>query len=425
MDGVTGAAATAPAALTPVSAEERIEAIDVIRGFALLGILSMNILSFGLPEIARLNPMAAGGFEGLSFVAWVVCYLVFDEKMFTLFAMLFGAGMVLLARRSEAAGRSPAGLFYRRAFWLLVIGLLHGYLLWDGDILYAYAVTGMVAYLFRRRSPATLVLLGVLYLIAAAGLILGILMLSAPAGDKAADPYVPSVLKQTADVEAVRSGSYLDLLRRRAPKTFEYETRSFLLGVFPLTLGRMLLGMALMKWGVFSGARSTRFYWRLLLAGYGLGLPLVGLGAYLQIHHRFDSRVLFRGGQEPNSFGSVFVALGHVAALVLICKAGLVRRLRAGLAAVGRMALTSYLMQTVLCTTLFYGYGFGLYGRLDRIGLLGVMAAIWAVQLIYRPLWLAHFRYGPAEWLWRSLTYLRWKPILLASPGRALSEVQQ
>lgn len=148
----------------PVASTERFASIDVVRGFALCGILVMNIMSFGLPEAAYMNPTVGGGFSGLNFIQWVIAALIFDGKMMSTFSMLFGAGMVIMTDRTEARGGSPAAFFYRRAGILLVFGMLHGYLLWMGDILYSYAICGMIVYLFRNRGPRILVMLGIIFL---------------------------------------------------------------------------------------------------------------------------------------------------------------------------------------------------------------------------------------------------------------------
>ncbi len=200
-------------------------------------------------------------------------------------------------------------------------------------------------------------------------------------------------------------GSYLQIARERAPGSLYMQTMLFGTFVGWATLGRILIGMGLMKLGVFSGERSRRFYLVLMLLGYGLGLPLVATGASGLIRNQFDVVYKFGGGMEYNSFASILVALAHVGTLLLVYKAGAVQWLTRRLAAVGRMALSNYLAQTIICTTLFYGYGFGLFGKLDRFQLAGVVVAIWALQLWYSPIWLKHFRFGPFEWLWRTLTY--------------------
>ena len=186
----------------------------------------------------------------------------------------------------------------------------------------------------------------------------------------------------------------------------------FILGGFWLAGGRMLIGMGLMKLDVFSGRRSRRFYLWLALLGYGIGLPLVAYDAYKLIRTNFGFRFQLHGGIFLNFFGSVLVALGHVGALMLIFKAGRLTWLTSRLAAVGRMALTNYLTHSIVCTTLFYGYGFGAFGHVNRTGLAGIVLVIWIVQLLVSPIWLERFRFGPAEWLWRSLTYWKLQPMV-------------
>jgi uncharacterized protein len=202
-------------------------------------------------------------------------------------------------------------------------------------------------------------------------------------------------------------------VKERAKELLIGQTVGFLLGGFWLAGGRMLIGMGLMKLGVFSGQRPRSFYIGLMLLGYGIGLPLVAYDAYELIRTNFGIGFQIHGGIFLNFFGSVLVALGHVGALMLIYKAGLLTWLTSRLAAVGRMALTNYLTHSIVCTTLFYGYGFGLFGTINRTGLAAIVLAIWTFQLIVSPIWLKYFRFGPAEWLWRSLTYWRLQPMLV------------
>jgi len=197
------------------------------------------------------------------------------------------------------------------------------------------------------------------------------------------------------------------------------HTAGCVVGLVWMIGGRMLVGMGLMKLGVFAAARSRRFYVWMAALGYGVGLPLVGYDTYALLRSHFHYPEALRSGYLFTYVGSVPVALGHVAVVMLVCRAGAVRRLTARLAAVGRMALTNYLMQSALCTALFYGYGLGLYGKLDRTGLAGVVLAVWAAELAWSPVWLRYFRFGPAEWLWRSLTYWRPQPLRRAAEPAA------
>jgi uncharacterized protein len=173
----------------------------------------------------------------------------------------------------------------------------------------------------------------------------------------------------------------------------------------------MLLGMALFKTGVLSAARSGRFYAGMVAIGYGAGLPLVIAGVVRNFAAGWAYEYSMFFGSQYNYWGSVLVALGHVGLVMLFCRSGLLSGLKRVLAAYGRMALTNYLVQTVICTTLFYGHGLGLFGYVERWQQILLVVAIWVVQLVYSPLWLQRYRFGPAEWAWRSLTYGRRQPM--------------
>jgi uncharacterized protein len=409
--------------LTPVRPDERIASIDVLRGVALLGILSINIWGFALPYTVFLDPTVAGGWDGWNRGVWIVFHLLAEQKMMSLFSMLFGAGLIVMVRRSDERGTSLVAIYYRRIAWLLVFGLLHAYLLWEGDILVPYALCGLVLYPFRRLRPRTQMILGLLVFLSQVAMTagLGLLLLSlreatGPDNDQGSGEL--RELRQTLednlfpprDIEKQideHHEGYIPQFWRRASDNISLQTGDFLLWAGPRAGGLMLVGMALMQWGVFAATRSYRFYVRLMLAGYGLGLPLVAYGIHDMMTHDFDflRQDLISG--HFNYIGSLLVALGHTGLVMLICKAGLLPWLTSRLAAVGRMALSNYLTQTIICTTLFEGWGFGLFGRLNRVELLGVVAAIWLLQLIVSPLWLRRFRFGPMEWLWRSLTYGR------------------
>jgi uncharacterized protein len=171
--------------------------------------------------------------------------------------------------------------------------------------------------------------------------------------------------------------------------------------------------MGLMKMGVFAASRSWRFYGWMVSLGYSLGLPLAVYDTYFLIQHDFGFKAFLPSQYFFHHIGGLLVALGHIGVVMLICKAGAIQWLTHRLAAVGRMALSNYLMQSVICTTLFYGWGFGLFATLSRTELAGVVLAIWVFQLLISPIWLRSYRFGPAEWLWRSLTYWRWQPMRL------------
>jgi uncharacterized protein len=427
----------------PVSSAERYYSVDVLRGFALLGILAMNIVAFAWPGSAYGNPMRGGGFEGLDRGIWFFNHMFFEAKMMTLFSMLFGAGLVLMDQRAEARGAHIRGVYYRRVLWLLVIGLIHAYLIWSGDILVLYAECGLFLYFFRNLAPRTLIVLGILALLYLVPILFGI-----TAGMDSVKSYLKNAsvridaqqqagqvpdardrlaqilwvgrlresfsespeknLKSWNEDLEVHRGGYPGIVKHRAWNLFMEHTVAFLLAGWSLAMGRMLIGMGLMKLGVFSAQRSRRFYIGMVLLGYGIGLPLMVFDANELIRHSFSTSYEMHGGILYNYFGSLVVALGHVGMLILIIQSGALTWLTRRLAAVGRMALSNYLTHSLVCTTLFYGYGVGLFGDINRTGLAAIVLIIWVSQLLYSPIWLRYFRFGPAEWAWRSLTY--WKP---------------
>lgn len=470
----------------PVAEARRIDSLDVLRGFAVLGILIMNIQSFGLPMAAYMNPTVAGGFTGANYWIWVVCHLLADLKFMSIFSMLFGAGIVLFTSRVEARGRSARGLHYRRMGWLMLIGIVHGYLLWLGDILFMYALSGMVLYLARRWRPRTLIVVGTAAVLITATLTtlfgLQYRMLekaierhdreaaivapveedgapspdaggavesadspSSPeeSGDAAAsDPesaelmrgvtvararaaikemrhnYDPPPEAIEKEVRAMR-GSYLDEIIYRAPHTAFMQTFLVLFYGWRV-IGMMLLGMALFKWGVLGAARSSRFYASMAVIGFAVGLPIIWIGLQRDLTVDFYYLQAKFEHSHYNYFGSVFTALGWIGVIMLLCRSGAWPWLTNSLAAVGRMAFTNYLMHTIICTTIFNGRsGLGLakFGEFDRVQLLAVVAAIFALQLVLSPIWLRCLRFGPFEWLWRSLTYWRLQPMRRPVPA--------
>ncbi len=421
----------------PVAGSERFTAIDTLRGVAVLGILAMNIYAFAMPFPAYGNPLLMGGTEWYNLGIWFVTHLFFDLKFMAIFSMLFGAGIIIMWERAEARGVRFAPLHFRRQLLLLAFGAMHGYLLWSGDILFHYALTGMLITGLRKRSPRRLITIGVLVLpialvvMSAAGVFLADMRDRAlaiseleAAGETLSEEQVetrdwwadaraniaPTSEDLATEVGAYRGG-YLDIVKYRAPETYSNQVEGYLTFIGWRVSGLMLFGMALMKLGIISGQRDKGFYRRMLLFGYGAGLPLVVLGTVMQYRAEWDAFHMFRVGMTPNYFGSVFVALGHIAAVILIVKSGALPGLMSRFTAVGRMAFTNYLMHSVVMTTVFYGYGFGLYGQVDRLTQMGFVVAMLAFQLWLSPVWLRRYRFGPAEWLWRSLTYGRAQPM--------------
>lgn len=401
---------TAPSAPGPVRERDRIHALDVLRGVAVLGILTMNIGSFSMPSAAYFNPTAWGDPTGLNGWVWRVTHVAADLKFMAIFSMLFGAGIVLMSERRVARGLGATGLHFRRMFWLLAFGLAHAHLLWYGDILVWYALAGSVVFFMRNRRPRTLIVTGVLLIGIGWGITAsaGLTWDSWSAEDQAEvlaelDPSEATIARE---VEVYRSGWWAQM-EHRSSMAVEMETATFLLWAFWRVSGLMLLGMALYKLGVFSAHASTRSYTILLGLGLLVGVPIVVHGIGWQFSHGWEAPGYFFIGSSFNYLASPLVALAWVSLVMLAVKAGALTSVTTRLAAVGRMAFTNYIAQTVLCTSIFYGHGLGLFGTLDRTAQLGVVLAVWSVLLMVSPLWLRHFHYGPLEWAWRSLVYGR------------------
>lgn len=421
----------------PVPGTERITAIDTLRGVAVLGILVMNIYGFAMPFMGYNNPLMYGGVEWYNLGTWFATHIVFDQKFMTIFSMLFGGGLVIMWERATARGAPFGRIYYRRQFWLLLIGALHAYLIWFGDILFHYALMGMFVYLFRKLQPKTLIIIACFMLPVAPLLSFGSSVYIAKLGvqveeveaqieagetpteeqlaakqewDEMAPFISPGQEELEKDLSVYRS-DYGSILEFRAPMVVMMQTQATLFFILWRVGGLMLLGMALMKLGVLSGKHDAAFYRRMLVIGYGLGLPVMLFSAYSLSAHQWDGQYQFRIGMVPNYIGSILVAMGHIAAVMLIVKRGLFSALMARCTAVGRMALSNYLMHSIVLTTIFYGYGLGLYGTIPRIWQMAFVAGLLGFQLWLSPIWLDRFRFGPVEWLWRSLTYWRRQPM--------------
>ncbi|CAD7715544.1 hypothetical protein LMG31884_16880 [Xanthomonas hydrangeae] len=400
--------------LQPIAATERIVVLDVLRGFALLGILLMNIEAFVGPLDLALTGVDPH-WHGIDRVADALVYLFVQGKFYTLFALLFGMGFAVMAQRAEQAGRVFFGMYLRRTLGLLAIGLAHALLLWSGDILVTYALLALLLLATRSVPTVTLPWVAALVYCCAPGLMLlygvaGALTQADPAAAvewkaamaDAAQQAVANVQTQRA---AYGSGTYLQATLQRWHDLQEAMSGLSING--PAMLGMFLLG----SWFVRSGAIAApeRFPRLFRMLRYGV-LPL-GLGVMLVSYAlepwmdpaRLDLRV--SGAFALSLIAGPLMSLGYAAWVVQLAP-----RL-ACLAPAGRMALTNYLLQSLLCTWVFYGYGLGYFEQLPRMWQLPFALGLFALQVVLSQLWLRWFRFGPMEWLWRSVTYLRVPPM--------------
>lgn len=386
-----------PELTKPVSEPERIAALDVIRGMAVCGILLVNIESFGMVREARYDPGAAGGDGGLNNLVWLGTFLFADTKFIAIFTMLFGAGIAVFdQRRRERRARGAWAVYYRRMLFLLALGAAHGLFLWRGDILYFYAFWGLALYFAPRFPAIVLALVG-----------LGLYTW-----------HVQDFSQQLAAIgsgysrweQEIYQGGWMDQYAFR--KQFE---RYYLIDVpfqfAPHLVGLMLIGMASYKTGFLAG---RGWLWAYAIAAVG---ALAAGGAMMvsstNLQHGFESAALAR----QFVWGSLLLSFGYIAAAVVAARTLGDWLVVLGLGAMGRMALTNYLMQSIICTTIFYGYGFGMFNRLSRVEQLGIVLGIWAFQMVFSALWIKVFRFGPFEWIWRTVSYWRFQPMIRRAPA--------
>ena len=399
--------------LAPVAETARIESIDAVRGFALLGILLMNIQMFSMVGAAYFNPTAYGDLTGANYVVWYLSHLLADQKFMTIFSSLFGAGIVLMWQNAESKGRKAAGLHYRRTFWLLVFGAVHAYAMWSGDILFIYGLCSLWAFWFRRLSPTTLIIIGLILIMVSPGLFFmagSTIEFWPPEATEGFEAGWQPTPEQIAEEVGNYRGGWLDQMPSRAQQSVGLHTGAFIFWGFWRVTGLMLIGMALFKLGFFSAEWSEKAYLTLLIVAILIGLPIVALGVRANFAAGWDISRFFLGPLY-NYVTSLLVSMGWASGILLLCKRGALQGLTAAFANVGRMALTNYLLQTIICTTIFYGHGFGYFGSVSRVGQLLIVFGVWAFLIPFSSWWLQRFRFGPFEWLWRTLSYLKVQPM--------------
>ncbi|WP_040005852.1 DUF418 domain-containing protein [Fibrisoma limi] len=435
--------AVAPA--RPVSQTERIRTIDMLRGVALLGILLMNIPFFSMAD--RFSDAFRNDPTNVNFWVSAVITVLFEGKMRALFSMIFGVGIILFVARKEQADRAAFGLFFRRMGWLVLFGLIDSHvLLWMGDILYFYGIIGVIAFWFRKIKPGYLAL-GVL-LVAIFDNVMYVSFYQdmrdkrlaylavekvqqqgqklTPAQEQTVkdwqavqESFLPNKAEVAEHTRLMKSPNYFTVASCHRKEVWDSQTKYLIYGIWdPLAL--MLLGMALYKWGFVTGQWTRRRYWQTMLVGYGLGLPLVVFSFYASYsRHLADTEAFVRYMEQHPviwtaliyPFQRILLVMAHASLVILLIKSNAAKGLLNRLGAVGQMAFTNYVMHTVICTLVFYGYGLNQYAEWQFYQLYFLVAAIWVLQLIVSPIWLRHFSFGPLEWVWRSLTYWQRQPM--------------
>ncbi len=403
--------------------QTRLITLDAMRGFAVMGILAMNIVAFSMPEFAYVTPLAYGGETLADRVAWFCSFVLVDGKMRGLFSLLFGASMMLIIERAQAKGESPGKVHYARMLWLALFGLAHYFFIWFGDILFLYAVIGCMAFLFRNWEPQRLIKWALI--IFGLGCILWglqfgglqILRMLANAPGASADLIKqyreitdnPDFKLDFVDELALHRGAYGPIVAAKLAEW--YSPLTLIVQSVSETLPLMMIGMAMKKNGFLTGewAYADYMLWAKRLVPAGILLTsLLATWVTLDGYDVITSLSVFLAwGAIPR----LMLTIGYAASLIILIKHAAGSPFIARVAAVGQAAFTNYLGTSIVMTTIFYGYGLGLYGDISRAGLWLFVIGAWVVMLLWSKPWLSRFRYGPLEWLWRSLARMKIQPL--------------
>ena len=395
----------------PVADGERIATMDILRGVALLGIFLMNIEFFTRPLQSFSGGLPSG--EGLDHLAGWLVYVFVQGKFWVLFSLLFGMGFALMHERAQAAGRPFAGLYLRRTVLLGLFGLGHIVLVWVGDILLAYALGALLLMAFMQVRGHWLWVLGVAMYVGMAGLwcLGGFAMSFIP--ESAMGPVQAEMAAIAAQgdaaAEVYKHGDFAAITAQRIDDYFGFLFTGAVLYQLPMLLGAFLVGTWLLRSGRVREAAANRgFFIKLAVSGLLVGGAFIA--ASLAIGTSFDPVADFAAATMAMgvmALGNLPLSLAYLSVVVLLCTLPGPARLLAVFAPAGRMALTNYLTQSLVASLLFYGYGLGWFGDVGRAAQVGLVVVVFALQLAFSHWWLARFRYGPMEWLWRAGTYLR------------------
>lgn len=399
----------------PVTVSERIIDIDIIRGFALFGVLLINIISFNMPPFGALELYEP--FSSVDSVLEMLIKIIIEGKFYSIFSILFGLGFALQISRLKDKGAPHKKIFIRRLFILFIIGTIHSVLVYDGDILKVYALIGLVLFLFhasknRKIWKYVLILLSIFYLV----IIGAFVVKGVKAADKSHEEIVETRMHRLNELqeeyEPFLSDSYLAVTKKRTEMTFSLNGLGILayglIYILPLFLIGALIGRSDLFKKTTTGWSQLKklFKWSLII---GLTCALVYFTCWLKANPEEEG--MLESLKKISAFlSNLSLGLTYMSGIILLLRKKLFQRILSPLAYVGRMALTNYLMQSIIFTFIFYGYGFGLMGQKSFSALIAATVVFYIIQIVYSKFWLAHFNFGPFEWLWRSLTYNEIQP---------------
>lgn len=393
--------------------EDRFESLDVLRGVAVLGILAINIQAMAYPVMSFANPsLNTDYFDAQGQFLWSIASIFFQFKFVTIFSVLFGAGIILMVGEEKPTPRTS--LHRRRMMWLFLIGVIHAFFIWFGDILTPYAIAGFLVVFARRWKPMTLIIVGLILIGLTSAVFIGQHYYLETASQEVRDAFAkemwaPPLEVITAEIENYKLG-FFERFLLTAPTAALFQ---FAQGIFlgPRNAGLMMIGMALYKMGFFTLTWSQSRYLITGLTALVVGLAGSAFATTQFLQNNFEMMEMSTG-QSAQYWFSLPHAFGYSALIMAACRSPLFALIRKPFAAAGRMALTNYLMSSIIGAFLYYGPpGLGRIGASNYGEVALTLLIIWAAMLIWSPLWLAVFRFGPFEWVWRSLTY--WRPQLM------------
>ncbi len=395
----------------PVQPGERINEIDIIRGFALLGILMVNMSYFKYVFLFERYPTYFP--EGIERVSGWFIQLLFTGKFYAIFSFLFGLGFYIFMERTLSRGHDLIPLYRRRLLALMVIGILHLTLFWYGDILFLYALGGFILLKFRNLSLLSIKkwVIGLMIVVTVFFAVQGLMEggVEYYMGEEY-DSMMAGIYKEA--IEIYSTGSFFEVAAFRVANETPYMLMSLIV-MIPAVVAFFLCGLYAGKTGIFKNISGNKeLFKKICTRGYPLGalfllLYIVVEAGILEVHSIAGYALL----NVSNYIASIFLFAAYISTLLLALQNGAFRKLLSPLAATGRMALTNYLSQTIICVLIFNGFGLGLFGTVSLTGGILLTLGIFAAQVIWSNLWMSKYSYGPMEWLWRMITYKKIQPL--------------
>lgn len=384
----------------------------------------MNIMHFSMPKISYFSPFI---YETtfLNHIIYSFSHVFVDQKFMAIFSILFGASTILYLNSLKRKGfKRPFWFYFLRNTWLWVIGFFHYAFIWEGDVLMLYASCSLLLYFLRNYNSRLLLILGFLiYFIPSFSNMYFISNVKNQYSErelsKISQKWYPDNESIQKELDLFR-GNYDDQVNyrledrslKKSDPIIELKEGIFLLDVFCRALGMMIVGIALFNFGVLSNLLSRKFYLKIIYYGFGIGIPISLIGLFLTYQNQEDYMYLEFLSRIPNNLATPFISFGYIGIIKYLFDNKNLKNLFNRLGNIGKMALSCYLIESIIATFIFYGFGFGFFGYLSRFSQILITFLIWSIILLFSSIWLKKFQYGPVEWIWRCLTHFRLFPLI-------------